>query len=292
MLGEAALPGKSVFDFLSPAARDKLASASGRSDLPQARGEGAPAGFESQTKTGNESKTLWDLVPPLDAATAAAALHRGRTGWLPYAEDPSKRERYTAFLNLRANPQEPSTTLPTRPQNWSTEDWAKELREFAQAAEVFKPISGLMATRFTSSTSAPKLASDAPDATTKPAEKPLDPAEQAAKAGMFGAMTRSSAPFYPTRLLCKRFGVKPPANTGVDDDDGAGKADLVSQASLERMMMHARFQLPKRSEGGPAAAESVASGNERAHVDAEKNEALEGTRASADVFRSVFEEEE
>lgn len=298
MLGEAALPGKSVFDFLSPAARDKLASASGRSDLPQARGEGAPAGFESNRSNESPTKTLWDLVPPLDAATAAAALHRGRTGWLPYAEDPDKRDRYTAFLRLRAGQSYDAPSLPARPAGWSTDDWAKELREFAQAAEVFKPISGLMATRFTSSTSAPKLASDAPDPTPKVAERPLDPAEEAAKAGMFGAMTRSSAPFYPTRLLCKRFGVKPPANTGVEPNEGGGEgggaADLVSQASLDRMMLHAQFQLPRFAKGateGGSVEEGVAGGNERAHVDIEMNEALEGKKASAEVFKSVFEED-
>lgn len=44
ILGEAALPGKSVFDFLTPAARDRLASASGKSNLPAALGE-VPAGY-------------------------------------------------------------------------------------------------------------------------------------------------------------------------------------------------------------------------------------------------------
>ena len=302
MLGEAALPGKSVFDFLSPAARDKLASASGRNDLPQARGESAPTGFESESSGG--VKTLWDLVPPLDSATAAAALHRGRTGWLPYAEDPSKRDRYTAFLRIRSGQ---ASELPTRPAGWSTEAWTTELREFAQAAQVFKPISGLMATRFTSSTAAPKLASDAPDSVPKVVERPLDPAEEAARAGMFGAMTRSSAPFYPTRLLCKRFGIKPPANTGVDANEaggggggGRGAADLVSQASLDRMMLHAQFQLPKVGKGGTEGARdevgerrdgSSAMGNERAHVDVETNSALEGTKASAEVLKSIFEED-
>ncbi|KAJ8116240.1 hypothetical protein ONZ43_g4482 [Nemania bipapillata] len=39
LLGEAQLPGKSVFDFLSPEARERLASATGKTNLPPALGE-------------------------------------------------------------------------------------------------------------------------------------------------------------------------------------------------------------------------------------------------------------
>lgn len=302
LLGEAPLPGKSIFDFMKPEGRDKLATASGRSNLPQARGEGAPAGYEAAENT--NSRTLWGLIPNLDPQTASAALHRGHSGWMPYAEDLNKRSRYTAFLTLRAGL---SSTLPPRPPNWSAEEWAKELREFAQAAEVFKPISGLMATRFTSSTAAPNLARDAPDKPAEPPAKPSDPGEEAAKAGMYGPLTRSKHLFYPTRLLCKRFGVKPPANSGMDPNESgaggeggaaSGANDLVSRAELDRMMMHASYSLPKfasgATEGGDdgrsAAAMEAMSMQQPAAVDAERNEALEGQRAGEDVFKSVFED--
>lgn len=306
LLGEAPLPGKSIFDFMKPANRDKLASASGRSNLPQARGESAPAGFEPSSSSTN-GRTLWDLIPPLDPQTASAALHRGHSGWMPYAEDLDKRSRYTAFLTLRAGL---SSTLPPRPQTWSADEWAKELREFAQAAEVFKPISGLMATRFTSSTAKPKLASDAPDAPAEAPSKPADPAEEAARAGMYGPLTRSKHLFYPTRLLCKRFGVKPPPSTGVDpseagtgggsgnDKSAPGTSNLVSKAALDRMMMHASQTLPRfasaGTEGGNGGGYQEATDavpEERHQVDAEVNEALEGKRPDEGVFKSVFEEE-
>jgi G patch domain-containing protein 1 len=319
LLGEAPLPGKSIFDFMTPAARDKLASASGRSNLPQARGESAPAGFEASKPTAT-NRTLWDLIPDLDPQTASAALHRGHSGWMPYSEDLDKRARYTAFLTLRAGL---SSTLPPRPPTWSAEEWAKELREFAQAAEVFKPISGLMATRFTSSTTKPKLATDAPDAA--PAEapsKPADPAEEAAKVGMYGPLTREKHLFYPTRLLCKRFGIKPPANSGVDASEagagggagdggaGTGTGNLVSKAALDRMMMHASYNgLPKfarsgteggggdrdgkeeeRGGGGGGVGGVLPAEEERAKVDVETNDALEGEKADEGVFKSVFNE--
>lgn len=52
----------------------------------------------------------------------------------------------------------------------------------------------------------------------------MDPAEEAASLGMYGSMTRSVADFYPSRLLCKRFGVRPPANAGMEQEGGGGGA--------------------------------------------------------------------
>jgi G patch domain-containing protein 1 len=223
---------------------------------------------------------------------------------MPYSEDLDKRARYTAFLTLSAGL---SSTLPARPPTWTADQWAKELREFAQAAEVFKPISGLMATRFTTSTAKPKLATDAPDAPAEAPSKPADPAEEAARAGMYGPLTRSKHLFYPTRLLCKRFGAKPPANTGVDPGvsaagsgageggSGQGTSGLVSKAALDRMMMHASQNLPRFAKAGTEGGDSgnvfaAVEPEERAQVDAETNEALEGKRPGEEVFKSVFED--
>ena len=66
------------------------------------------------------------------------------------------------------------------------------------------------------------------------------------------------------------------------------RLDVVSQASLERMMREASFK--------PVGGGFVSGGSEvgdertsqRAQVDAEKNDALEGQRADDDVFRAVF----
>jgi G patch domain-containing protein 1 len=296
LLGEQQLPGKSVFDFISPAARDKLAAASGRSDLPQALGEKAPDGYQpSETEA---RRSMWDLVPKLDKATAEAALQRGRSGFMPYAEDEAKRNRYVAFLELKARI---TSTLPAKLIGMTTDEWSNELQEFAKAAEVFRPISSLMASRFTSSASSgPRLASDAPD---QPVEKEDDPAEKAAKLGMFGpGHTRSRAQFFPTRLLCKRFNVKPPANVdpgSADAEDvgasGSGTKDLVSQASLDRMAREANWAgmaggkgfVSGGIEGGD---DDVAHSTRQApeQVDAEKNEALEAERPGEDIFKAIF----
>ena len=296
LLGEQQLPGKSVFDFISPAARNKLVAASGRSDLPQALGEKAPEDY--QPNEAELRKSMWDLVPNLDKATADAALQRGRSGFMPYSEDEAKRNRYVAFLELKAGM---TSTLPAKRMGMTTDEWRNELHEFAKAAEVFRPISSLMASRFTSSASSgPRVASDAPD---RPAEKEDDPAEKAAKLDMFGlGLTRSRAQFFPTRLLCKRFNVKAPANVDPSNTDagdggasGSGTKDLVSQASLDRMAREANW-------GGLAGGKGFVSGGVEGgdnllaksmtqapeQVDAEKNEAFEAEKPGEDIFKAIF----
>ncbi|KAK0365619.1 hypothetical protein LTR91_024699 [Friedmanniomyces endolithicus] len=318
LLGEQPLPGKSIFDYLSPATRAKLATATGHSNLPPARNERAPAGFEA-SEADSKRRTLWDLVPALDKETAGAALQRGKTGWMPYAEDEGKRERYRSFLELKAGLR---ADLPERAEGFGLEAWGREMGEFAQAAEVFKPISGLMATRFTSSASgAPRLASDAiePAAAARVERgRSEDPAEKAAKMGMFGPLTRSKVPFYPTRLLCKRFNVRPPANVGADRDEGGGggaegggagnkRLEVVNQASLDRMMREANWEKrPVAGEGGFVSGgmeggsggdgggeaggkeEELARERLPAEVSVDTNEALEGRKAGEAVFRAIF----
>jgi G patch domain-containing protein 1 len=257
LLGEAPLPGKSVFDFLSPAARDRIASVSGRSDLPAGMGETAPKGFASSSGSSEEARRrqLLDLVPELERDVALKALGRGVGGWMPYAEDEAKRARYRAFLEHRAGLRREPCCAPDVPVH----EWAKELHEFAHAAQMFKPMTGMMASRFTpaapqaQATSLDDASTDAsvsaaamlppslPSASSSssasqasadnsllrtPAVKPVDAAEAAAKVGMYGPMTRSAQQFYPTRLLCKRFNVRPPVHVQPDSElaFGAGSS--------------------------------------------------------------------
>ena len=306
VLGEQQLPGKSIFDFLSKDARDRLVSATGKTNLPQARGEAAPAGYERSEA--QKAKSLRDLVPRLDSSVATGALQRGTSGWMPYSEDETKRSRYRVFLEVSSGIRD---TLPDRKPGSSTDEWVTEMREFAQAAQVFKPISGLMASRFTSSSSVPKVASDHDPSATGQSSKPEDPAESAAKIGMFGPMTRSRVQFYPTRLLCKRFNVKAPAHAdpgrgpskGEDQGGPSGsnaRLDVVSQASLNQMMMEASRNRPNnqpqdevQSTGGShipdIVGESAMPKTEQVNPDV--NIAIEGQRAGEDVFKAIFGED-
>ncbi|KAI1758075.1 hypothetical protein F4782DRAFT_11239 [Xylaria castorea] len=229
LLGEAQLPGKSVFDFLSPEARERLASATGKSNLPPALSE-VPAEF-ALTEAEKQQELLRQL-PELDKATAVAALARGASssssssgsGPAPYADDEAKRGRYRAYLEYAAGF---AKTIPTKPVGMRVQDWTRELHEFVSCARIFKPMTGLMASRFTTSSTATGSGGGGKggeDLLHVPPEKPKDPAEEAARLGMYGAMTRSVRDFYPTRLLCKRFNVRPPAHVQPDAEMETGGA--------------------------------------------------------------------
>lgn len=310
ILGESVLPGKSVFDFLSSAARDRLVTASGRQNLPPAGSEAGPPGAETSKAT-----SLQSLVPPLDKATALQALNRGVAGWMPYAEDESKRTRYRIYLEIQAGLRraDGNDELPPRAEGMKQDDWVLEMHEFARAAEVFKPISGLMASRFTSSSSLPQGQNiDSGEASAesllaKPAGKAQDPAESAAKLGMFGPMTRTFSNFYPTRLLCKRFNVPYPehaANTTANGRDNKATPDGEPAYGMSqlRSFASASFQHDDPADNKPAqgvevgdepSAQETGERNETLQLashamDPERNEALEPERPGEAVFKAIF----
>ena len=321
LLGETALSGKSVFDFLTPNARTRIADATGKDNLPAALGE-------ASAHKSSQPNSLHSLVPLLSSEIAAIALGRGTAGWMPYAEDLSKRSRYRRFLEIRAGFR-PNDELPDRVPGFTNDDWVSEMNEFAHAAQIFKPMTGMMANRFTSSSSAPKLASDNFRAEIshdtegdvpllhKKTDKPKTPAEEAAAVGMYGPLTRSMATFYPTRLLCKRFNVKPPTHVQSDpgDDMLSGqkaatsksmpqtkstasptkRLELVGKEDMDHLRTsQADFRspansswdpdndnVPNRSIEGQAEAENPV-------VDPERNDALEKERPGEAVFRAIF----
>ena len=323
ILGETQLPGKSVFDFLTPNARNRIASATNNVNLPPALGE-------ALSSSSSHPKTLHSLVPNLDRDTAVTALGRGTAGWMPYSEDPAKRARYRTFLEVRAGLR-PEGTLPDRIPGSTNDDWVKEMNEFAHAAQIFKPMTGTMATRFTSSSSGPQLASDnakllgtkdstgEPQLLTKPAGKTKTPAEEAAAVGIYGPLTRSVENFYPTRLLCKRFNVQPPSHVQVDPEEtppgfdtgqnaGAGgprkthsvalpqkRLELVGKKDMDELRMSgggmrtfeqvSRVKIEGEDIGDGPVSQAKA---EPTVVDPERNEALEKERPGEAVFKAIF----
>ncbi|CAK7263225.1 hypothetical protein SEPCBS57363_000444 [Sporothrix epigloea] len=308
VLGEGQLPGKSVFDYLSRDARDRIVAATGRRDLPEAHGE-VP---EAYALTEQEKQDqLLRAMPSLDKATAVAAIARGARGGGPYQDNEAKRSRYRAYLECQAGI---AASLAPKLAGMKDDEWLREAYEFFNCARIFKPMSGPMASRFTTSTvpaanasSNASGAAGASDGTanlvTRPTARQEDPAEAAAKMGMYGQMTRTIGEFLPTRLLCKRMGVKMPdivqsdAKTGMGEGYGSGpptrftKPDHEggSSYSLAPQLLEAKAggktstALSKPSATGPPPAPaSVIS------IQPDRNEALEGKRASEDVFRAVF----
>ena len=79
----------------------------------------------------------------LDAQTASLALK----GFIPFSTDPPKQQRYREFLERNAGLRAAdSLSLAEKPF-----DHLVELREFAKAAKIFKPLTSMMAARFTTS---------------------------------------------------------------------------------------------------------------------------------------------
>ena len=237
LLGEARIPGPppSLSDFLSEKALQRLDTSSGL-ELPKNQLGVAMA---------SESREVEVQIPPTDPRTAKAAL----LGFIPFGNDPAKQDRYRRYLNFQANPDNASQANFKPVAGQSVEQFNQELREFAKSAAIFRPMSTAMASRFTSASSkaaAQEVTSPAPGLRQPKVEGPkndsahniqersslavveeaLSPAQQAARSGMFGPLTRTVEEWCPERLLCKRFNVPDPhpGKTGGDktqrrDDD-------------------------------------------------------------------------
>ncbi|KAL2266153.1 hypothetical protein VTJ83DRAFT_5505 [Remersonia thermophila] len=318
ILGEKQLPGKSVFDFMTPEARARLAAVTGRQDLPPARGE-VPA--EHALSEADRAQQLLSRVPKLDKETAVAAISRGAGGNAPYRDDDAKRARYIAFLEYQAGFR-PSPG--PQPPKMNADEWLRELHEFYSCARIFKPMTGFMASRFTTSSASTAGGSGSGsgssnetgggrDIVSKPASKPEDPAEEAAKLGMFGPMTRSVTIFHPVRLLCKRMGVAPPEHATAEDAAGSGRPakpeaawpqfeparearasggnghDAPSQQQQDLPDVGALSS--STSAGVGLATAKLAGGTpapEAPGIDTSRNPALEGKRAGEEVFKAIF----
>ncbi|KAG7445117.1 DUF1604-domain-containing protein [Guyanagaster necrorhizus] len=205
MLGETPLPSapRSVFDYMSKKDRERLKNiASG----------GAPTG---PTPVPPVSLT----VPYLEPHIASAALR----GFQPFTSDPAKQSRYTSYIQSQADPTAYPFSLKPLPSQ-RMDEFNKELQDYSKAAQIFKPVSGTMAGRFTSATvidHGPKIheglhtpsveeIAAKEEEERKQKEENVSPKVHAARMGMYGPMTREMKPWQPARLLCKRFGVKDP----------------------------------------------------------------------------------
>ena len=140
--------------------------------------------------------------------------------------------------------------------------------------------------------------------------------------GMFGPLTRSSAPFYPGRLLCKRFGFPAPTWTAenVPQDQtayggestagrgagaGAGGRGVPSVPDFKSRFAEGAVQPGSgenahrtkevlgleqmealKREAGIVVPEVVV--EEKGRVDPERNEALEVERPGEAVFKAIF----
>ena len=297
-LGETALPGKSIFDFISSGNRDRIADASKRPDLPAGLGQHPtdPTNLSESTKSRDGLSAYY-----VTKETAVGALHRSMLRGMPYSDDADKLKRYRHFLQISAGLIGDSQESTSGTQDNIIQS---EYQEFAQTARVFQPISSTMASRFISSSATPenisKQSSSDPMASGRPSDNDnINPAEAAARSGMYGSLTRKIIDFYPTRLVCKRFGVQHPTHVQNEGETGNKSDDLAATANVNQQLALKAVDVDSNKESRSADMTVNALPNNhtaserqpslsRTTLDLEKNEALESERAGDELFHSIF----
>lgn len=263
-LGETSLPSKprSVFDYLSQKDRERLKNFVPPKNRPQ---EPTPV---TQPLSPSEKPLASErfVYPRIEPSAAKAAL----LGFKPFTSDPVKQARYTAYLKSQSEAvnDEDRLQLKQKPGQ-DLENFQLELEEYAQAATVFKPLSGAMAGRFTTAKTieqGPAVIeglhtpshSALPPETEQPgtkAEEPEDARTHAVKHGMYGVLTRETSAWTPARLLCKRFGVKEP-EVEAREEDSASIPKAQNESETEAFIPEAELVAAGIGGGSSAAAAS------------------------------------
>ncbi|KAI0244043.1 hypothetical protein L0F63_003085 [Massospora cicadina] len=199
LLGEAKVE-RSIFDFLSAKSKERVAMFAKVAKAPPP--SAADGALDLQLVLSHAM---------LDVTSAQAALR----GFVPFGDTPAKQERYKALLRFFSKE---SKLPPAWPQDMPLEDKIQEIKDFQQAAQLFRPLSTLMASKFVSATTSDSLNVAKPGLTMVPAQsqdvapmpapdpKPHTPSQL----GMFGRLTRTVDDFFPSRLLLKRFAISDP----------------------------------------------------------------------------------
>ncbi|KAJ7105123.1 hypothetical protein C8R43DRAFT_1092179 [Mycena crocata] len=296
LLGETPLPSapRSVFEFMSQKDRERLKNIASTGPVP-------PTTMESAPTSRPEVLPATIRIPRTEPHIALAAL---RGGFLPFATNPSKQARYTAYLESQAT----ADTPPPPPQpmpGQNIDEFNKELEDYAKAALIFKPLSGAMAGRFTTATiveHGPKLQEglytpSAEDLARKEAElqkieeEKISPKAHAARMGMYGPMTRETQPWQPAKLLCKRFKVKDP-NPPMEVPPDVTPQAAAEPASTAPGTGWDQFPVPS-VEGDGATSSSSGGRRDLANIglgedEAQGRDTLTYQRPAMDVFKAIF----
>lgn len=319
MLGEPVAP-KSVFEFLS--ARDK--------ERLQSLGQQDSRSKETLMAAGPAPAPEVLRVPTIDARVAQSALK----GFMPYGDDPAKQARYKAFLQHFAMPLDANKPFkPSLHSGKGISEQNAELEAFANAAMIFKPMSGMMANRFTSSSQTALLDIKAPEAglhMPKPVSdsqkilaqneeeqkrkkqqerEAADPRRAAVREGNFGPLTRTVQPWYPARLLCKRFNVADPHPEGAPHDSSSSsfgfgrppasqpEGEVLNKNAMDNMMQERKVN---NSGDGFLGGISFTSGASSAAAtpppetvlaeddDTQGQDVLSYEKPSMDIFKAIF----
>ncbi|KAI8880634.1 hypothetical protein K501DRAFT_254693 [Backusella circina FSU 941] len=244
-LGEKPIEQRSVFDYISKNSKDRLDQL-----------------LHSVTEEVKDRTQLADFQV-VTKEVANLALR----GFIPFGDNPKKQDRYRDYLeNMAGKLTEdgtPKKVLPI-PQGLSYDAGMKELDDFAKAARIFRPISQMMEGRFTSASATSKniemvsfeggLKTEEQyrkerevrdkELNSEPEKKQISQEAEAASMNMFGGLTRTVKPFYPNRLVCKRFNIRNPhpnhdpnaKQGGSSGRTQAGSRDALTKETVDSML--------------------------------------------------------
>lgn len=313
ILGEKPTEPRSVFDYVPAKSKDRL------DNLLR---------FVTDKRPKDPTK-LADF-PTITKQQAQMALR----GFMPFGDNLKKQKRYRQYLEnqagLLSEDGEPEDTLPV-PEGLTYEEAMKELDEFAKAARIFRPISAMMSGRFTSASGAnstveqvtfegglkteaqwrkEKEIKDKQEASMQPQKETSQEAEAAAMK-MFGQLTRTVKPFYPTKLVCKRFNVRNPHPNHDASASGrtqAGTREALSEETMEDMLRsREKPRIVDQWKDDPALSAIIPKPSERAKepkaetteeekpsssTAEEEETSLNYERPSMDIFKAIFENSE
>jgi len=242
-------------------------------------------------------------IPRTEPHIAQAALK----GFQPFISDSTKHDRYTAYLLSQADPTSsvPEMLKPLPEQR--TEDFNKELEDYAKAAAIFKPMTGAMAGRFTSAAiveQGPQVREGLHTPSTEQLEKleaeekkredeKMTPQQNAAKLGMYGSMTREVKAWQPARLLCKRFGLKEPEvqpdlSTDVGANADAGTTGAPSWQEKAGVAVPSAQDEPSSSAPVKRDLDNIGLGED----ETQGADTLTYQRPSIDIFKAIFASDE
>jgi G patch domain-containing protein 1 len=235
---------------------------------------------------------------------------------MPFTSDPAKQERYIAYLRSQSTPDYPELIPPKLPGQTS-ETYHKELSDYSKSAAIFKPVTGAMANRFTTAAvvdSGPKAVEGLHQPTHEPepqqdkkekeqeeARRPDEEEVQSSKAhaartGMYGALTREIVSWQPSRLLCKRFGVKDPNPDITTDTPMPGVPNTAGGNTWKAEEALAEADLQTAT--GSTSADPSSSSGRRTVRDLENiglgedetqgRDTLTYVRPSMDIFKAIF----
>ncbi|XP_064599154.1 G patch domain-containing protein 1-like [Liolophura sinensis] len=156
--------------------------------------EDKPANLAASSSTSSEN-------PPIKQTPAATSSQ-----YKPFSKDPAKQTRYDQYQALlKLGVKDPYSKLSVG----ELTEWEKdhEREEFTRAASLYKPLSAMMASRFTTA----KYQDDLEHVTISGKEEVEKSDDvKAAEMKMFGKLTREVLEWHPDKVLCKRFNIPDP----------------------------------------------------------------------------------